>query len=39
MDQVQKNAFLVSDLIWGCWLSEGMRVPECFGILPYIKTN
>jgi len=34
---VQLNSFIVTELLWGCWLNEGMRTPECYGILPYMK--
>ena len=28
---------MLGELIWGCWLSTGMRIPESFGLLPYVK--
>ena len=28
---------MLSELLWGSWLSTGMRVPEAFGLLPYMK--
>jgi len=32
---LSKHLFMLSELLWGCWLSTGMRVPEIFGLLPY----
>ena len=31
--------WMLSELLWGCWLSTGMRAPEAFGLLPYMKTD
>ena len=30
---------MLSELLWGCWLSTGMRTPEAFGLFPYMKND
>jgi hypothetical protein len=31
------DAWMLSEFVWGSWLSTGMRIPESFGLLPYMK--
>jgi hypothetical protein len=39
INQVIFDSQIVTEFLFGSWLATGFRIAECYGLLPYVKTQ